>query len=866
MDTFGEWLRQQRIERRLTREELAGRVSCSVAMLRKIEDGERRPSIQIAELIANSLDIPPEARAAFVKVARGELGVDRLSALGPEAAHMEPAGEPPLRTNLPISPTPLMGRQQEVEELSRFLQDPQCRLLTLVGPGGVGKTHLAVETAARMVDAFADGVFFVPLAAANTPRLIVPMIADAVGFPFSNTNRTDPKTQLFHFLHQKQALLLLDNLEQLLVEPGIELLAELLSGAPRVTLLATSREALGLRGEWVYEVHGLPVPPGEIGLERLQDAAQFAAVDLFLHRARQANLRFHAAPEDILAAARICRLVEGNPLAIEMAAAWTRVLSCSEIAAELERGTDILRTTSRDVPPRHRSMRAVFDHSWNLLNEEEQRVLLALSVFQGGFRREAGEWVAGATLPVLSALAAKSLVRKRGSERYSLHEVIRQYAAERLGEHPEEQAAVEARCSSYYLRLFSRSDERLRSSEQQKALADLTNEMDNFRAAWNWAVSNGRFAWIHETLRVITTLFDIRGWLQEGQDLLGHLVTVLETSPDLASSDRVNQITLGHALCALAVFTARLGQYEQAQAMLERSLEILRPFNEPDLLVEPVTYLGMVLELAGKYDAAMESYSAGLETAELTGDRWFAALCRTCMIDQLGIVQGQMPPAEMHGPMQSVLKEWRAIGDPRMTAFALNIFSWNAMKLGRFDEARAALEESITLEQSTGDSWGLGYAYRGLGLVAQAEGNHQQAVKYFQVSLDTFTGLGARQDAARILAEMGQSVFALGNDDEAGSLWRESLRLATETQGVFIALEALAGIASVQARCKNLEYALELLTIAIHHPAVLPDTKARADRLRMEIESQMAAPQVKAVQSRALENTFENAVGKILRG
>lgn len=444
--------------------------------------------------------------------------------------------------------------------------------------------------------------------------------------------------------------------------------------------------------------------------------------------------------------------------------------------------------------------------------------------------------------------------------------MIRQYAAERLGEHPEEQAAVEARCSSYYMRLFSRSDERLRSSEQQKALADLTNEMDNFRAAWNWAVSNGRFAWIHETLRVITTLFDIRGWLQEGQDLLGHLVTVLETSPDLASSDRVNQITLGHALCALAVFTARLGQYEQAQAMLERSLEILRPFNEPDLLVEPVTYLGMVLELAGKYDAAMESYSAGLETAELTGDRWFAALCRTCMIDQLGIVQGQMPPAEMHGPMQSVLKEWRAIGDPRMTAFALNIFSWNAMKLGRFDEARAALEESITLEQSTGDSWGLGYAYRGLGLVAQAEGNHQQAVKYFQVSLDTFTGLGARQDAARILAEMGQSVFALGNDDEAGSLWRESLRLATETQGVFIALEALAGIASVQARCKNLEYALELVTIAIHHPAVLPDTKARADRLRMEIESQMAAPQVKAVQSQALENTFENAVGKILRG
>src|SRR5512143_170160 len=257
METFGEWLHRQRSLRRLTREEFAKRVGCSVSALRKIEDGERRPSAQIAELMANCLNVLLEERSTFVRVARGELSVDHIL---PESKPVAATTVSSSKTNLPILPTPLIGREREVEQLVQLLQDPQCRLLSLVGPGGIGKTRLAIETATQLQDFFADGVYFVPLASANSTRFIVPAVADSVGFAFHYDSHADPKTQMFGYLKEKQVLLLIDNLEHLLTEPGIELLAGLLAHAPQLKLLGTSRVSLGLQDEWLFEVQGLPVP------------------------------------------------------------------------------------------------------------------------------------------------------------------------------------------------------------------------------------------------------------------------------------------------------------------------------------------------------------------------------------------------------------------------------------------------------------------------------------------------------------------------------------------------------------------------------------------------------------------------------
>jgi predicted ATPase/transcriptional regulator with XRE-family HTH domain len=858
MEVFGEWLRGQRAARKLTREEFAKRVGCSVSALRKIESGERRPSTQIAELMANCLEVPPEERGTFVRVARGELSVDRLrSVLTPIDA---PNVSSP-KTKLPIFPTPLIGRDAELAKLSELLCDPQCRLLTLVGPGGIGKTRLAIETASNMQDAFADGEYFVLLASVNASSFIVPMIADALGFTFQSASRLEPKTQLFGYLKEKQVLLLIDNLEQLLSEPGIEVLSELLANAPHVKLLATSRESLGLEGEWVFEVHGLPVPENS----PTEGFAQDTSIELFLQRARRAHVEFNATAEDVPAILRICRLVDGMPLAIELAAAWVRTLTCIEIAKEIERSLDFLSVSGRDIPVRHRSMRAVFDHSWKLLTEEEQRVLMKLSIFRGRFRREAAEQVSQAKLPVLSALVTKSLIRRSGAGGYDLHELIGQYAAEKFAEHQEEKSATQARHSIYYLTYFGQADDRLRSAAQRETLADLTVEMDNFRAAWDWAVTHGDFALIEQTMRTFWVLYDMRGWLREGIQMLDRAVTAMEAAYGQLPPDRTNQVALGHILSTRAVLATRLGQQEQAHAMFERSLKILRSLNEPRVLVEAVAMLGLLMEFTGNYPKASEFYAEGLEIAAAVGDRWYAALCRLLLAGEGSLRLPTNTPQHSYEQLQSVVVDWRLIGDPRLTAVALQNLSWMAVKLGRYDEARHALEESVMLNRSIGDRWNLGFAYRGLGLIAQAQGEHDQAIDMFHKSRDTFIEVSARQDLARVLVEMSSSNFSLGNDAEAERGWLEALQITTETQGTFVSLEALVGIAAIKAKHGNIEMSFELLKIVLNHSASLQETKDRAVRLRAELETKLPSTEIEAIQTHAAEKTFETVVEELLR-
>jgi predicted ATPase/DNA-binding XRE family transcriptional regulator len=861
VDTFGEWLHEQRSQRRLTRDEFARRIGCSVSALRKIEYGERRPSAQIAGLIANSLNIPPQERSTFVRVARGELSVERLPL---ESKALATQNISPQKTNLPVFPTPLIGRERELEQISQLLCDPQCRLLTLVGPGGIGKTRLAIETASNMQDAFVDGMYFIPLVSVSSINAVIATTANAIHFTFYGPS--DPKVQLLNYLREKQMLLITDNVEHLLVrepreETVVELLVEILQQAAHVKLLGTSRETLGMREEWVFEVEGLPIPES-IDAE---ESTQNTSVELFLQRATRAHVRFNATSEDFSSIVRICHLVEGSPLGIELAAAWVRTLSCEDIAQEIEQGWDFLSISARDTPARHRSLRAIFDHSWKLLTEEEQRVILRLSVFRGGFRREAAERVAEANLSLLSALVTKSLVRRSGAGRYDLHELIRQYAAEHLTEQTEAQAETQACHGRYYLTNFGQADMRLRSSAQRETLAELTTEMDNFRAAWDWAVAHGEFALIEQTLRPFTWFYDIRGWCHEGLDMLGRAVDVLEMTPGHAPPDRTDQVTLGHLLTARSFPAYRLADYELAQAMLERSLEILRPLNEPRVLVESLYYLGLVMEVTGNYARASELYSQGLEIANARGDRWFSALCLISLNELMAVAPSPVKPEHTDESLQLAVADWRLIGDPRMIAFGQRILGQSAFNMGRYDEARAALEESVALNNSVGDRWGLGAAYWGLGGIAQVQGRHHQAVEMFHKSLDTFPELGGNWWVARVLADMSWSILALGNDADAEQIWREALRIATEIQGIPVALDTLAGFASLQAKQGDLEYALELVLIVSNHPASLQESKNRASDLRADLEAQLTPTQIKTIQAHAGEKTLEAVVGDLLR-
>jgi predicted ATPase len=426
-----------------------------------------------------------------------ELGVDPSAETQVLYTRLKAAAVPHPH-NLPPQTTPFVGRETELARIANYLETPDCRLLTLVGLGGVGKTRLALQAAAANLALFQDGVFFVSLTAVDSPEALVAHLAGALNF--SPGGPLDPKAQLLNYLRSKEVLLALDNFEQLLSVPaggkqgGADWVIEILRAAPRVKVLTTSRERLNLQEEWVLEVGGLEYPQEDwimdsersslfqpsnppvfqsSSLPTLQPSNSYSAIALFIQLARRVQPDFTLSDANQAEVIRLCRLLQGMPLGLELATTWLPVLSCTEIVAEIERDLDFLATSVRNVPDRHRSMRAVFESSWSLLSEPERNVLKRLSVFQGGFRREAALQVAGASLPLLLGLLNKSFVRRDATGRYDMHELIRQYAADKLAQSPLEKEQTKDQHCAYYAEFMRQRDGRLESTQQLETVREI---------------------------------------------------------------------------------------------------------------------------------------------------------------------------------------------------------------------------------------------------------------------------------------------------------------------------------------------------------------------------------------------------------
>ncbi len=484
-----------------------------------------------------------------------------------EPAEQATTEETSAQHNLPTRSTSFVGRDPELLEIAKLLSNSECRLLTVHGPGGVGKSRLALQVAREQLQegAFKDGVFFVALDALTNPELIPGSIAEALGIDLQG--KEDPLTRVMEYLAGKSLLLILDNFEQLVESATTP--ANLLAGSPNLKILITSRERLNVEEEWVLTLEGLPLPGEPV---RVEDSHHYEAVQLFLERAKRARLDFFLTQETLPHVVEICRLVGGSPLGIELAAVWIKVMSALEIREEIARNLAFLETTTRNIPKRHRSIEAAFEYSWQLLSTREQEVFRKLSVFTGGFRKEAASSVVGATLSVLVSLVDKSLLSASPTGRYERHPLLYQFAREKLAEHPGEHTEFQERHARYYLELIQERYQDLGTPRHKETLAVFEEELSNIRTAWRWLVEGVRSSEIRQYATAFSELY--QNHTQEAAEVFAETAAVLdETIPE-------QQAALGYVLIERSEYLYFLTRFDEAIELAQRGLGLLRPLGE----------------------------------------------------------------------------------------------------------------------------------------------------------------------------------------------------------------------------------------------------------------------------------------------
>jgi predicted ATPase/DNA-binding XRE family transcriptional regulator len=832
--SFGAWVRRRRKALDLLQKELASRIGCSVTALQKIERGERRPSRGLAERLAESLAVPVDQRATFLQVARGERMAERLAVPPTVAAPAEAERQPPAaRHELALPASALVGREAELAELALILRDPHCRLLTLTGPGGIGKTRLALAAAAQQQEAFAQGVAFVALAPLVGRDQVVTAVADALGCVLYGTR--DRADQLAHFLRDKVVLLVLDSFEHLLTEAACAgLISQLVRETGSLKLLITSREPLDIQEEWAFDVQGLPMPISAA----TEDVEASSAARLFQQRARQARAGYALSAGDYPQVARICQLVGGVPLGIELAAAWMRTLTCQEIADEIQRNLDFLATRARDVPERHRSIRAVFDQSWALLSAEEQAVLRRVAVFRGGFTRPAAEEVAGASLALLSTLVAKSLLRRAADGRYNPHELVRQYALDQLGDDAGEHGQTRSRHSQYYAHLHQRRDAAFKGPDQVAVAAELATELANIRLAWEWASTHRLVAELSQAADTLFWLYESQSNFREGIPLFGQAVEALQTpagAPATAQAEQLRQLALGQALSYQGFFCFRQGQHPLGRELLQRSLALLRkladggPREARVAQSTAAAFLGIVTYRMGEYAEGRRLLGEGLAIKRELGERWGATLC----LRQLGLAAySQGEHAEAHRLLSESLVLSRAMGNPWSLAFSLNFLSMVAQAQGAYDEAQRLLQEGLALSQRLQDRFNIATAQSGLGMVHLARGQASEARHYFEQSIAIWREIGDQGSLAHSLNQLGETLLHFGDRSAARACFEEALAVAREAHIAPVMLDALIGVASLYAGEGAIENALEIVLHILANPASTREARGRAEQLR----------------------------------
>ncbi len=720
------------------------------------------------------------------------------------------------RQNLPPQATPFVGREKELASVVARLADPDCRLLTIVGPGGIGKSRLAIQAALVVADVqanrFLEGVTYVPLAGVESTEFMVPAIAKALDVSFYSS--AAPAQQLITHLRQKEMLLVLDNFEHLL--DGTDFLLELLEQAPLVKLLITSRERLGVTWEWLLPLDGMPYPQEKEGQRVLPEQSDaYDAVRLFQVSARRVQPDFELQGETDTAVIRICQTVGGMPLGVELAAAWVGVLPVTEIAAEIARRLDFPAVTARHLPARHRSLQAVFDHAWHQLSAVEQRVLAQCSVFRGGFTREAAAAVVSEesvnseqstvssdqslhcsliTDHCLRSLVDKSLLRLGAGDRYEMHGLLRQYAGHRLAASPSLETTARDRHGAYYAAFLQRRGAQLLGSDAAATLRAIETELANVHAAWRWAVKRTKLEQIECGVRGLAEFYASAGPFQQGTTLIEMAVDsvrVLVAREDGPRRDA--QVVLSRLLAAQARLLNRQGMYDQASVTAQTAIDLARDMQDVDSEAASRLQWGIALHHKGQYETARHQLDRAValartaQTPPRARPRVQAAVLPEDQGDQLRQVEAdslrnlgavfinQGGHARAKAYSEQALRIYREIGDRRGESGALNNLGAIAYGQTDYTEAKAYCERTLRIFREIGDRGDESTALGNLGLLSVEQGDYTGAQVYFEQALNVCRELGDRQSEGTALINLGLLFHRTGRHTSARGHYAQAL-------------------------------------------------------------------------------------------
>jgi predicted ATPase/DNA-binding CsgD family transcriptional regulator len=677
--------------------------------------------------------------------------VERAKVLGLLDDKQKTEVSPPV--HLPAEATQFVGRRDELEEILQLLGE--TRLLTLTGPGGIGKTRLAVRAAAEMGDEFEHGCFFVSLAPLRSVDHLIQTIAEGVKFPLAT--HEDPQHQLLRYLRKRQLLLVMDNFEHLL--GGVDIVSEILLTAPGVQILATSRERLNLQSETILIVGGMEIP-GQVDSE---DPLNYDAVSMFVQSARKVRPGYDPSLEVLGQITKICQIVQGMPLAIELAAAWLHILNVEEIAEELETGLDILATEVRDTPERHRSIRAVFDHSWSMMDQTEQEIFKRLSVFRGGFTREAAQQVVGASLQQLTGLVNKSfLSHDPNTGRLEVHELLRQYAQEQLGETLQARLSAQDAHAAYYAAFMGQKWGDLKGHRQMHALTEIEADIENVRAAWQYYLNQKNVAQLTMFIHSFREVYWIRGWNHAGMELFAEAVNTLQGNEDEES------VTLyALALAYQGYFMSWLGLSDQGYELAKESVAILGRFDHPDTLAYAYESLALNTYCLNKFLEEAIGKNKLLKIAADLDDKWLLALS---LFEASMVAFRNDNYTKTKRLAESSLKLNEEIGNEIRSTLSLLPLGHASMALGDYEAANNCYLRCLKISQQTGFLWGIEKSRKYLGKVALSIGNLEEAENYLLQSLLITDEIGLIRDKLNLIYEYASLLVAQGDSEQAAEL------------------------------------------------------------------------------------------------